>query len=124
MRSCGRRVILILFVFCVFFASLFVSRNAAVYQFLFDRSFSSQQVDVTEEMLIERLAVSFPDIIMQLSKLSSEQQEKLIEQVYQGVVATASANGQSDEQSKKLGRTVAVILSKAIARPSITDAYF
>ncbi|USP03425.1 hypothetical protein [Bartonella taylorii] len=125
MKSCWRRIIFILFVFFVFFASLFASRNVAVYQFLFDRSFSSsQQVDITEEVLLEKLAVSFPDIIIHLSKLSSEQQKQLIQQVCRGVIAAASANGQSEELSRKLGKTVAIVLSKAISNSSIADAYF
>ncbi|WP_208437443.1 hypothetical protein [Bartonella taylorii] len=124
MGFCWRRVFLILFMFLVFFVSLFAFRNASVHQFLFNRSFSSHQVHVTEEVLLERLAVSFPDIIAQLSKLNPRQQKQLIEQVRREVVAAASASGQNNEQAQKLGETVAMVLSKAVSRPSIADAYF
>ncbi len=124
MGFCWRRVFLILFMLLVFFVSLFAFRNVSVRQFLFNRSFSSHQVHVTEEALLERLSVSFPDIIVQLSKLSPRQQKKLIEQVRRDIVAAASASGQSNEQAQKLGETVAMVLSKAVSRPSIADAYF
>ncbi|WP_425548547.1 hypothetical protein [Bartonella pachyuromydis] len=124
MRSFGRRIVFVLFVFSVFFASIFSSRSVSVYQFLSDRSFSSPQVNITEEVLLERLTVSFPDIIMQLSKLSPEQRKKIIEKIRHDIIAFASASGQSDEQAKKLGGVVAVVLSKAIFHPSIADVYF
>ncbi|WP_273759347.1 hypothetical protein [Bartonella sp. ML70XJBT.G] len=124
MRSCGNRIVFIFFVFSVFVASLFVSRNVTAYRFLSDRSFSSSQVNITEEQLLEKFAVSFPDVIMQLSKLKPEQQKKLIEQVRHDMIAFASASGQSSEQAQKLGGIVAVILSKAISHPSIVDTYF
>ncbi|WP_208434048.1 hypothetical protein [Bartonella taylorii] len=125
MQFCWRRGVLILFVFIVFGASLVIFRNAAVYQFLFKRSFSSpQQVDVTEEMLLERLASSFPDIINQLSKMNPQQQKKFIEQVRRDTIAAASARGQSDEHAQKLGDTVAMAMLKAISSPSIADTYF
>ncbi|AGF76075.1 hypothetical protein [Bartonella vinsonii] len=124
MGFCWRRILFVLFVFFIFFASLFASRNVAVHKFLFGGSFSSQQVDVTEEILLERLAVLFPDIITQLSKLNSEQQKQLIEEFRRDVISAASANGQSSEQARKLGETVVMVLSKAILHPSIADAYF
>ncbi|WP_208440480.1 hypothetical protein [Bartonella raoultii] len=124
MRSFGNRIFFILFVFSIFGASLFISRNFAVYRFSSDRSFSSSQVNVTEEALLERLAVSFPDIIVQLSKLNPEQQKRLIEQVRRDMVAVAFANGQSNEQAQKLGRIIVLILSKAIAHPCIIESYF
>ncbi|WP_208435977.1 hypothetical protein [Bartonella phoceensis] len=120
----GHRIFLILFVFLVFFVSLFAFRNPSVYQFLFNRSFSSRQVDITEGELLERLAVSFPDIIVQLSRLSPEQQKKFIERVRRDIVAAASASGQSNEQAQKVGESVVRILSKAISHPSIADTYF
>ncbi|WP_273756328.1 hypothetical protein [Bartonella sp. MM73XJBT] len=124
MRFCESRIVFIFFVFSVFIASLFVSRNVAVYKFLFGRSFSSSQVNITEEVLLEKFAVSFPNVIMQLSKLKPEQQKKLIEKVRHDMIALASASGQNSEQAQKLGRIVAVILSKAISHSSIVDAYF
>ncbi|WP_273719856.1 MULTISPECIES: hypothetical protein [unclassified Bartonella] len=124
MRSCGNRIIFIFFVFSVFGASLFVSRSVTAYRFLSDRSFSSPQVNITEEVLLEKFAVSFPDVIMQLSKLKPEQQKKLIEKMRHDIIALASASGQNSEQAQKLGRIVAVILSKAISHPSIVDTYF
>ncbi|WP_406604221.1 hypothetical protein [Bartonella gliris] len=128
MQFCWRRGVLILFVFVVFAASFLVSRNPAVYQFvyqfLFNRSFSSQQVDITEDMLLERLALSFPDIITQLSKMNPQQQKQFIEQVRRDTIAAASASGQSEEHAQKLGDTVAMAMLKAISHPSISDAYF
>ncbi|CAF26376.1 hypothetical protein [Bartonella quintana] len=124
MVFCGRRIVLCVFVFLVFAASLFASRNVAIYQFLFGRFFSSHQVDVTEAMLLERLAISFPDIIMELSKLNPQQQKQVIEQIRQYTIATAFASGQSDEDAQKLGRAVVVAILKAISHPSIGDAYF
>lgn len=124
MRSCGNRIVFIFFVFSVFVASLFVSRNVTVYRFLSDRSFSSSQINLTEEVLLEKFAVSFPDVIVQLSKLNPEQQKKLIEQLRHDMIAFASASGQSNEQAQKLGGIVAVVLLKAISHPSIVDTYF
>ncbi|WP_455466977.1 hypothetical protein [Bartonella sp. B39] len=124
MGFCWRRIVFVLFVFLVFFVSFFTFRNASVYRFLFKRSFSSQQVDVTEEALLERLAVSFPDIITQLSKLDPEQQKQLIEWVRRDVVAAASAGGKNNEQAQKLGKKVAMALSRAVSHPSIADTYF
>ncbi|MBB5073168.1 hypothetical protein HNQ69_000272 [Bartonella callosciuri] len=119
-----RRLLLILFVFFVFAASLFASRNAAVYRFISDRSFSPQSVNVTEDIILERLATSFPDIIDHLSKISVQQQKQLIEQVRQNTIAAAFADGQSREDALKLGETVATALLKAIAHPSLGDSYF
>ncbi|EJF75694.1 hypothetical protein HWV54_01480 [Bartonella alsatica] len=119
----GHRILLIFFVFFVFFASFFASRNASVYQ-LFDRSFSSPKINITQEILLERLAVFFPDIIKNLSKLKPEQQKQLIEQVRCDMIAVAFANGQNNEEAQKLGKTVAMVLSKAISHPSVTDTYF
>ncbi|WP_051013492.1 hypothetical protein [Bartonella florencae] len=132
MESSGRRVFFILLVFFAFFASLFASRNVAVRHFLFNRSFSSSfehifsssQINITEEAFLERLAVFFPDIIVRLSKLSSEQQKKIIEQVRCDMIAFAFANGHNSEQAQKLGRIVAVVLSKAISHPSVSGSYF
>ncbi|AFR26568.1 hypothetical protein MF1_03870 [Bartonella quintana] len=126
MVFCGRRIVLCVFVFLVFAASFFASRNVAIYQFLFGRFFSSHQVDVTEAeaMLLERLAISFPDIIMELSKLNPQQQKQVIEQIRQYTIAAAFASGQSDEDAQKLGRAVVVAIFKAISHPSIGDAYF
>ncbi|GAA5094744.1 hypothetical protein [Bartonella acomydis] len=131
-ESCGRRIIFIVLVFFVFFASLFASRSVVVHKFLFNGSFSSSfertffssQIDITEEVFLERVAVLFPDIIMHLSKLNPEQQKKLIEQVRCNVIAIAFANAHSSEQAQKLGRIVAVTLLKAISHPSIVAAYF
>lgn len=124
MRSCGNRIVFIFFVFSVFVASLFFSRNVTVDRFLSDRSFSSPQFNLTEGVLLEKFAVSFPDVIVQLSKLNPEQQKKLIEQLRHDMIAFASASGQSNEQAQKLGGIVAVVLLKAISHPSIVDAYF
>ncbi|UTO29413.1 hypothetical protein [Bartonella harrusi] len=124
MGFCWRRILFILFVFSIFFTSTFAFRSVSVHKFLFNQSFSSHQDDMTEGMILERLAVSFPDIITQLSQLSPQQQKQLIEQVRRYVVAAASANGQNNEQAQKLGGTVVMILLKTISRPSIADSYF
>ncbi|EJF78659.1 Uncharacterised protein [Candidatus Bartonella washoeensis] len=124
MRFCWRRGVLIFFVFLVFAASLFAFRNPFIYRFFSDRSFTSHQVNITEDMILERLASSFPDIIVNLSKLSSQQQKQFIEKVRRDTIAAASASGQSDEHARKLGDTVAMTMLKAISHPSIGDAYF
>ncbi|GAA5106515.1 hypothetical protein [Bartonella jaculi] len=124
MGFCWRRSILILFVFLVFAVSLFITRNPVVYQFFPARSFSSHQVNVTEGMLLEKLALSFPDIIVHLSRMNPQQQKQFIEQVRRDTVAAAAASGQSDELAQKLGETVAMVILKAISHPSIGDAYF
>ncbi|MCZ2158331.1 hypothetical protein NPX99_03405 [Bartonella sp. 220] len=128
MGFCWRRIVFGMFIFFIFIASLFASRNVTVHKFLFGRSFSSQhssqQVNLTEEILLERLSTLFPDIIMELSKLNPEQQKQLIEEFRRDVVSAAFANGQSSEQARKLGKTVVVVLSKAVFHPSITDVYF
>lgn len=124
MGFCWRRIFLILFMFLVFFASVFVFRSTSTQKFLFNRSFSSPKVDVTEEVLLERLAISFPELIKQLSKLSPKQQKQFIEYMRRTTVSAASANGRSDEQAQKLGEAVAMVLSKAVSNPSVTGAYF
>ncbi|KEC54623.1 hypothetical protein [Bartonella koehlerae] len=131
-ESFRRRVLVIVFFFLFFAASLFVFRNPSTYLFLFNRSFSSNQVSVIESnqvsviegMIIERLEVSFPGIIMKLSKLNPQQKKQLIEQVYHDIVAIASAKGQSIGQARKLGEVGAVVLSRAISRGAVADAYF
>ncbi|WP_375655932.1 hypothetical protein, partial [Bartonella sp. AA83SXKL] len=82
-------------------AIFFVSRNPSVYRFLFNRSFSSNQVSVTEGMLIERLEVFFPGLIRELSKLNPQQQKQFIERVRCDIVTAASANGKSIEQARQ-----------------------
>ncbi|CDO47172.1 hypothetical protein AT246_05170 [Bartonella henselae] len=124
MEPFKHRIVVVLFAFLIFAASLFISRNPSTYLFLFNRSFSSNQVSVVEELILERLEVSFPDIIMKLSKLNPQQQKQLIEQVYRDIVAIASANGQSIEQARKLGEAGAMVLSRAISRGAVSDAYF
>ncbi|WP_375656173.1 MULTISPECIES: hypothetical protein [unclassified Bartonella] len=125
MESFSRRIVFILFMFFIFGAVFFASRSGAVYQFFSGRSsFSSQKLDVTEEELLERLSVSFPDIIKHLSKMSPQQQELFIAQLRRDVIALAFKSGQSREQAHKSGETVAMALSKAISRPSIANAYF
>ncbi|WP_375642095.1 MULTISPECIES: hypothetical protein [unclassified Bartonella] len=125
MESSSRRIIFILFVFFIFGAVFFASRSGAVYQFFSGRSSSSsQKLDVTEEELLERLSVSFPDIIKHLSKMSPQQQELFIAQLRRDIIALASKSGQSREQAQKSGEIVAMALSKAISRPSIANAYF
>ncbi|EJF86313.1 hypothetical protein [Candidatus Bartonella washoeensis] len=126
------RSVLIFFVFLVFAASLFVFRNSAFYGFFSDRSVSSHQMrsvsshqmDVTGDMLLERFALSFPDIITKISKMNPQQQKQFIEQVRRDTIAAASASGQSDEHARKLGDAVAMTMLKAISHPSIGDAYF
>ncbi|MET3559804.1 CRP-like cAMP-binding protein [Bartonella japonica] len=128
MRDFWNRILLILFVFFVFTAIFFAFRSVLVHQFIFNRSFSSSssqdQVNITEDAFLERLAVSFPDIVKELSQLSPQQQQQLIEQLRQEAIAFASANGQSDEQAQKLGEVIATVLSKVIAQPSIGSTYF
>ncbi|WP_375627054.1 MULTISPECIES: hypothetical protein [unclassified Bartonella] len=125
MESFSRRIVFILFMFFIFGAVFFASQSSAVYQFFSGRSsFSSQKLDVTEEELLERLSVSFPDIIKHLSKMSPQQQEVFIAQLRRDVIALAFKSGQSLEQAHKSGETVAMALSKAISRPSIANAYF
>ncbi|WP_330167863.1 hypothetical protein [Bartonella grahamii] len=125
MESFSRRIIFILFVFFIFFAVFFASRSGVVHQFFSGRSsFSSQQFDVTEELLLERFFVLFPDIIMHLSKMNSQQQKLFIEQLRRDVIALAFKSGQSREQAHKSGEIIAMALSKAISRPAFANAYF
>ncbi len=118
------RIAFILFIFLIFGVSIFASRSVAVYQFFSGYTSSSQQVEVTEGVLLERWAMAFPDIIVHLSKMSPRQQELFIEQVRREAVSFACENGQRREEAHKFGETVAMALSKAISRPSIANAYF
>ncbi|WP_139413469.1 hypothetical protein [Bartonella mastomydis] len=122
------RIALILFMFLILSVGIFAPRSAVVQKFLSgyisSSSSSSQQVEVTEALLLERWAMAFPDIIVQLSKMSPQQQELFIEQVRRDAVSFASASGQSREEAHKFGETVAMALSKAMSRPSIANAYF
>lgn len=122
----SNRVALILFVFLIFGACILASRSVVVHKFLsgYISSSSSQQVEVTEELLLERWAMAFPDIIVHLSKMNPQQQEQFIEQVRRDAVSFASESGQSREKAHKFGETVAMALSKAMSRPSIANAYF
>ncbi|QEE09529.1 hypothetical protein D1093_07920 [Bartonella kosoyi] len=122
------RIVLILFMFLILGVGIFAPRSAVVHKFLSSyissSSSSSQQVEVTEALLLERWAMAFPDIIEHLSKMSPQQQELFIEQVRRDAVSFASESGQSREKSHKFGETVAMALSKAMSRPSIANAYF
>lgn len=122
------RIVLILFMFLILGVSIFAPRSTVVQKFLSgyipSSSSSSQQVAVTEAVLLERWAMAFPDIIVQLSKMSPQQQELFIEQVRRDAVSFASESGQSREEAHKFGETVAMALSKAMSRPSIANAYF
>ncbi|ATP12624.1 hypothetical protein BHOIPH791_11780 [Bartonella henselae] len=124
MEPFRHRVVIIVFAFLFFAAIFFVSRNPSVYRFLFNRSFSSNQVSVTGGMLIERLEVFFPGLIRELSKLNPQQQKQFIERVRCDIVTAASANGKSIEQACQLGEIVAMVLSRAISRGTVSDAYF
>ncbi|WP_254492974.1 hypothetical protein [Bartonella sp. B1099] len=120
------RIAFILFIFFIFGVSIFASRSVVVHKFLsgYVSSSSSHQVEVTEALLLERWAMAFPDIIVQLSKMSPQQQELFIEQVRRDAVSFASESGQSREEAYKFGETVAMALSKAMSRPSMANAYF
>ncbi|WP_175869208.1 hypothetical protein [Bartonella gabonensis] len=120
------RIAFILFVFLIFAVGIFAPHSVTVQKFFsgYLSSSSSQQVEVTEELLLERWAMAFPDIIVHLSKMSPEQQELFIEQVRRDAVLFASESGQSREKAHKFGETVATALLKAISRPSIANAYF
>ncbi|WP_254474375.1 hypothetical protein [Bartonella sp. B1098] len=118
------RIAFILFIFLIFGVSIFASRSVMVHKFLFGYVSSSHQVEVTEALLLERWAMAFPDIIVQLSKMSPQQQELFIEQVRRDAVSFASESGQSREEAHKFGETVAMALSKAMSRPSMANAYF
>ncbi|MBX4335061.1 hypothetical protein [Bartonella raoultii] len=126
MGFCWRRIVLIALIFLIFGASMFASRSVILYDFLVNKfsSSSSDQLHLTEDMLLERLAVSLPDVIKRLSQMNPHQQKQLIEKVRKDTIAAAAESGQSDETAQKLGTKVATVLSKVISRPSIADAYF
>ncbi|EJF95177.1 hypothetical protein MEE_01219 [Bartonella elizabethae F9251 = ATCC 49927] len=118
------RIALILFMFLILGISVFASRSVVVQKFFSSYTSSSQQVEVTEEWLLERWSMAFPDIIVHLSKMSPQQQEQFIEQVRRDAISFAAGNGQSREKAHKFGETVAMALSKAMSRPAIANAYF
>ncbi|WP_273758339.1 hypothetical protein [Bartonella sp. AU55XJBT] len=120
------RIAFILFMFFIFGVSIFASRSVVSHKFFsgYVSSSSSQQVEVTEALLLERWAMAFPDVIERLSKMSPQQQELFIEQVRRDAVSFASESGQSREEAYKFGETVAMALLKAMSRPSIANAYF
>ncbi|WP_455478172.1 hypothetical protein V3565_05445 [Bartonella sp. B10] len=132
MVFCWRRVVLILFMFFLFAASLFISRGMEVYHLVFDKtSFSHPDsvteeafLDVVQEVFLERLAVSFPDVIENLSTMNLQQKKALIDMARKDAVAAASANGQDCERARKFGEAVATAVSKAIFHPSIVNTYF
>ncbi|PIT70717.1 hypothetical protein CEV08_02680 [Bartonella tribocorum] len=124
------RVPFILFMFLIFGVSIFAFRNGVVSKFFANYTSSShpQQVNVTDELLLERWIVAFPDFFVRfsahLSKMNPKQQELFIEKVRRDAVAFAIQNGQSREQALKFGETVVMALLKARSRPSIADTYF
>ncbi len=124
------RIAFIFFIFLLFGVSIFASQSVVVHKLLSNYMFSSsspsssQQVEVTEALLLERWAMAFPDVIERLSKMSPQQRELFIEQVRRDAVSFASESGQSREEAHKFGETVAMALTKAMSRPSIANAYF
>ncbi|MET3589549.1 hypothetical protein ABID23_000631 [Bartonella silvatica] len=118
------RIVFILFVFSVSFAAFFVPRSAFLKHFLLNPSLPLQQVSVTEEDVLERVAVSFPGLIAHLSQMDSEKQKQFIEQVRREVVIIAYSNGRNSEQAQELGRMISVVLLKLVSRPSFADDYF
>lgn len=118
------RVPLILFVFLIFGVSIFASRSGVFHKFFSGYASSFQQVEVTEELLLERWAMAFPDVIVRLSKMTPQQKELFIEQMHRVVVSLAFESGQSREQAHKFGETFAMALSKVIFRPAIANTYF
>ncbi|WP_144753040.1 hypothetical protein [Bartonella saheliensis] len=124
------RIAVILFMFLLFGVGIFASQSVVVHKLLSNYMFSSsspsssQQVEVTEALLLERWAMAFPDVIERLSKMSPQQRELFIEQVRRDAVSFASESGQSREEAHKFGETVAMALTKAMSRPSIANAYF
>ncbi|WP_039758932.1 hypothetical protein [Bartonella queenslandensis] len=118
------RIALILFVFLIFGFSIFTSRRVVVHKFFPGDTSSFQQVEVTEELLLERWATAFPDVIERLSEMSPQQKELFVERMHRVAVSFASENGQSREQAHKFGETFAMALSKAMFRPAIANAYF
>ncbi|MCZ2204070.1 hypothetical protein [Bartonella sp. A05] len=126
MRKVNLRLVIILILsgLFIFAASLLVYQGSSTYKSLFSKSTFSNQADVTEDMLLERLTVSLPDVIMDLSKMSDTQKQAVIKQARRDAIAAASASGQSNEQAQKFGETVAMAVSKALYQPSVGDSYF
>ncbi|AGF74726.1 hypothetical protein BAnh1_08500 [Bartonella australis AUST/NH1] len=113
-----RTIILILFISLIFVSAFLVYRVFLSYQFVFNGNSLSQQVNLTEDILLERPAVSAPDAIEKISKMSVQQKRQIIEQARRDAIAAASASGQNNEQAQKFGHVAAEAISKAINHPS------
>lgn len=118
------RIALILFMFLILGISVFGSRSVVVQKFFSGYISSSQQIEVTEELLLERWATAFPDVIEHLSKMSPQQKELFVERMHRVAISLAFESGQSRERAHKFGETFAMALSRAMLRPAIANAYF
>ncbi|WP_336276523.1 hypothetical protein [Bartonella sp. CB178] len=127
-----RRMGLIAVVCLVFVSSLLASKVGLFHKFTFTKSLSSYrsegvgsgEVDLTESVILERLVVSFPDILAGLSQLDSRQKEWVVEFMRKNAVAAAFADGWGDESARKFGEAVAIAIAKAASRPTVGDDYF
>ncbi|WP_336279508.1 hypothetical protein [Bartonella sp. CB175] len=134
MRFCWRRGAVILFVFSFSVAVFFIFRSGGIGWFVRSGVLSSPQAetlkdlkdDVTsiEHLILERLAVSFPEFLKNASKMSVQQKKQLIELIRRDAIASAFANGHSEVAAREYGEAVAMAVSKAIFNSSIGDDYF
>ncbi|WP_332066025.1 hypothetical protein [Bartonella sp. CB189] len=133
----GRRGVFILVIFLLFGANFLFSGSKTVHKFIRSNIFPSYQADVgssshqdmvftdsAEHVILERLAVSFPDIMENISKMNPQQKKQLIELVRRDAIASAVANGHSEAAARKYGEAVAMVLSKIAFNSSIGDDYF
>ncbi|AQX30957.1 hypothetical protein [Bartonella schoenbuchensis] len=110
-------VILVFLLLFVAVASFFV------YQFVFGEASFSRQTDTTDSAL-RRVAVSSPDIPVNLFKISSQQEKSIVKQARQDAIAAALASGQNNKKAQQFGKIAAAAALKVISHSPVVDVGF
>ncbi|AQX20041.1 hypothetical protein [Bartonella sp. WD16.2] len=110
-------VILIFLFLCVMITSFFV------YRFVFGEVSSSRQTDTADSGL-RWMAVSLPNVPMNLFKVSSQQEKGIVKQARQDAIAAALASGQNNKQAQQFGKIAAAAALEVISHSPVVDIGF
>ncbi|ENN90881.1 hypothetical protein [Bartonella schoenbuchensis] len=110
-------VILVFLLLFVVVASFFV------YQFIFDEASFSRQTD-TMDSALGRVALSSPDILVNLFKISSQQEKSIVKQARQDAIAAALASGQNNKQAQQFGKIAAAAALEVVSHSPVVDVGF
>ncbi|MEL6088649.1 hypothetical protein [Bartonella schoenbuchensis] len=94
-----------------------------MYQFVFGEASFSHQTDTTDSVL-GRVAVSLPDIRVNLFKISSQQEKSIVKQAHQDAISAALASGQNNKQAQQFGKIAAAAALEVISHSPVVDIGF